>query len=154
MSRVNGHVRIAGHDHPTPSDRNPHLEGRTLTPVHFVPDNERMGEVREELRMIFGEALLNAFRHAGAARMTLSLRYGWWGLRVTLDDDGRGIAPEVLVDGRPGHLGLAAMRERATGLGARWSVTSQMGKGTTVALWLRASRAYVTDTALMRDAVG
>jgi signal transduction histidine kinase/ligand-binding sensor domain-containing protein len=111
-------------------------------------------EVREELRMIFGEALLNAFRHAGAARMTLSLRYGWWGLRVTLDDDGRGIAPEVLVDGRPGHLGLAAMRERAKGLGARWSVTSQMGKGTTVALWLRASRAYVTDTALMRDAVG
>ena len=104
-------------------------------------------EVREELRMIFGEALLNAFRHAGAARMTLCLRYGWWGLRITLSDDGRGIAPAVLADGRPGHLGLAAMRERATALGARWSIASQVDKGTTVSLRLRAGRAYAGGSA-------
>lgn len=112
-------------------------------------------EVREELRLIFGEALLNAFRHADATRMTLCLRYGWRGLRVTLSDDGRGIAPKLLADGRPGHLGLVAMRERAKAIGARLSVASRVGKGTTVALRLRASKAYAAgplETANAADA--
>ncbi len=99
-------------------------------------------EVRDELRLLFGEALLNAFRHAQAGRITMTWHFGRWRLRVALRDDGAGMPAELVANGRPGHLGLASMRERAAGLGATLKIASAIGKGTAVRLSMRASRAY------------
>ncbi len=98
-------------------------------------------EVRDELRLIFGEALLNAFRHARANRITMTWRFGWWRLRVELRDDGEGMPPSLAASGRPGHMGLASMRERARAVGARLTITSTPGQGTSVTLTMRASHA-------------
>jgi signal transduction histidine kinase len=111
-------------------------------------------EVRDELRLILGEALLNAFRHAHADRITMSWRFGGWWLRVTLRDDGTGMPPALAAQGRPGHLGLASMRERAKGLGARLRITSAPGRGTVVALVMRASKAYGNEAAPASPADG
>jgi len=49
-------------------------------------------------------------------------------LLVTITDNGVGFDP---VRGRPGHVGLASMRERAERLGGRLTVESS-GQGTTI----------------------
>ncbi|MDH6134323.1 signal transduction histidine kinase [Kitasatospora sp. MAA4] len=80
------------------------------------------------------EALHNALRHAGAARVAVTLR-GTAGrgavLRVT--DDGRGFDPEgVRREGR--HLGLVSMRDRAQTVGGSLTLTSAPGRGTVIEL--------------------
>lgn len=99
-------------------------------------------EVRDELRLIFGEALLNAFRHARANRITMTWRFGGWRLRVELRDDGAGMPVDLAATGKHGHMGLASMRERAQTLGATLRIESAPDKGTTVALTMRASKGY------------
>jgi len=99
-------------------------------------------EVRDELRLLFGEALLNAFRHARANRITMTWRFGWWRLRIELRDDGAGMPVDLAATGKHGHMGLASMRERAQSLGAALRIESAPDKGTLVALSMRASRAY------------
>ncbi|MEV0379681.1 ATP-binding protein [Nonomuraea sp. NPDC050643] len=75
---------------------------------------------------IVQEALTNARKHAGAARVTIVLARGDR-LRVTVADDGPGIAP----DARPG-VGLGSMRERAAELGGTCEVREAEGGGTMV----------------------
>jgi signal transduction histidine kinase len=55
--------------------------------------------------------------------------------RMMLDvvDDGAGIAAP-LARGRPGHLGIVGMRERAIAIGARFGVDTQAEGGTRVTL--------------------
>ena len=48
---------------------------------------------------------------------------------VVIHDDGIGFDPAL---GRPGHLGLASMRERVTRLGGRLDIASAPGAGTTI----------------------
>jgi signal transduction histidine kinase len=48
---------------------------------------------------------------------------------VVIHDDGIGFDPSL---GRPGHLGLASMRERAARLGGRLDIASAPGAGTTI----------------------
>ena len=60
--------------------------------------------VRDEVYRIAGEALRNAFRHAQAHRVEVSVRYAEQQLTVRIRDDGQGISSEVLeAKGRPGH---------------------------------------------------
>lgn len=98
--------------------------------------------VHEEIRMIFGEALLNAFRHSGASKLDLTVTFGRFWLVVELVDNGSGMSKELLERGRRGHLGLTSMRERARLSGARLSIESTVGAGTRVTLRLSARRAY------------
>jgi signal transduction histidine kinase len=77
------------------------------------------------------EALTNAMRHAGAARVELRLRDEGDGLRLRVRDDGCGFSPAVA-----SGLGLVIMRERAHGAGGRVEVASTPGAGTHVEAWL------------------
>jgi signal transduction histidine kinase/ligand-binding sensor domain-containing protein len=97
---------------------------------------------RDEIYWIGREALVNAFRHAGASRVEVEVEYRWRQLRLRVRDDGRGIDPAVLHDGREGHWGVAGMRERAERIGGRLRVWSAPGKGTEVELSVRASVAF------------
>lgn len=69
--------------------------------------------VRDEVYRIGREAIINAFRHASANSIEVSLEYRDKGFRLLVHDDGRGLDPELVRFGREGHFGLPGMRERA-----------------------------------------
>ncbi|WP_418956287.1 GAF domain-containing sensor histidine kinase [Streptomyces tritici] len=85
----------------------------------------------EALLRVAQEALHNALRHSGAARVEVALVRRGQGALLTVTDDGRGFEPgAVRKAGR--HLGLVSMRDRAGGVGGRLTVTSAPGRGTTI----------------------
>ncbi|MBI5270624.1 MAG: hypothetical protein HY856_13210 [Burkholderiales bacterium] len=99
--------------------------------------------VRDETFRIAAEALRNAFHHAEARRVEVSIHYGERQLRVRVRDDGKGIEPEVLrLGSRPGHFGLSGMRERAELAGGTLQLRSAAGTGTVVEFQAPAERAY------------
>lgn len=98
--------------------------------------------VRGEVYLIGREALRNAFRHARACRVRVELRDSWRGLLLRVEDDGIGIEPVLLRQGRPGHWGLLGMRERAALLGGRLRIVAGALGGTVVELRLSGRRAY------------
>jgi signal transduction histidine kinase/streptogramin lyase len=108
--------------------------------------------VRDEVYRIAGEALRNAFRHAGAQHIEIKIRYDEAQLRLRLRDDGIGIDPQYLGDeGRQGHYGLRGMRERAKLLRGKLTVWSERNSGTEVELIIPAARAYTPSPGLPRS---
>jgi signal transduction histidine kinase len=101
--------------------------------------------IRDEVYRIGREAVVNACRHAGAARIEIEIEYGSTELRMLVRDDGRGIDPHVVQSGRDGHWGLAGMRERAERIGARFALWSNMGAGTEVDLTVPARVAFARE---------
>ena len=100
--------------------------------------------IRDEAYRIGREALANAFRHSEANKIEIELEYSNKQLRILIRDDGVGIDPDVLQSGRDGHWGLAGMRERAEGIGARLKVWSRANAGTEVELLIPSQVAFVT----------
>ena len=98
--------------------------------------------LREEAYRIGREALVNAFRHALAKRIELELKYSSAGLLILVRDDGHGIDPETLSEGREGHWGLSGMRERADRVGARLRLWSSPGHGTEIELLVPSQIAF------------
>lgn len=90
--------------------------------------------LRDEVYRIGREAVVNAFRHAQARSIEVELEYTSKQFRFLVRDDGRGIDPEVLKQGREGHWGLPGMRERAEWIGAKFHVYSSASAGTEVEL--------------------
>ncbi len=108
-----------------PSDR-PRLE--TAFPDPW-PDVTLSLPVRRNLLLIATEALANAARHADAERVRLGFARSGSAWRLFVEDDGRGVADGVAPGG---GMGLDNMRRRAVEIGARLSVRSEPGAGTTV----------------------
>lgn len=128
----------------------PRLEARGVRfawEVKDVPPPARFGpETALQVLRIFQEAVVNAFRHAGAHVLTVRTGQerdadGAW-VFVEIADDGQGFAPDAADQaGRAGGgRGLGNMRRRAEAIGAVLAVTSGPA-GTTVRLRLRASPA-------------
>lgn len=83
---------------------------------------------------IIQEALANVRKHSGATIVHLRL-WSYEGLvSAKVTDNGRGFDPEEAITSqlRPGHIGLLGMKDRADLIGARLSVDSHPGKGTSV----------------------
>ncbi len=85
------------------------------------------------------EALSNVQRHAEASRVDVLLEEREGGLFLRVRDDGVGMDPEILRNGRPGHLGITYIRERAEMVGGWSRIESRPGAGTTVEAWLPGS---------------
>ena len=98
--------------------------------------------VRDEVYRITREALRNAFSHARARHIEAEIIYAENLFRLRIRDDGEGIAPAILEDGRAGHYGLPGMRERAAEIGAKLDIWSGIGTGTEIDLSVPASIAY------------
>ena len=98
--------------------------------------------VRDEVYRITREALRNAFSHARAHHIEAEIIYGERLFRLRIRDDGEGIAPAILEEGRPGHYGLPGMRERAAEIGAKLDIWSGVGTGTEIDLSIAGSIAY------------
>jgi signal transduction histidine kinase len=86
-------------------------------------------EAEEQLYRLTQEALNNVVKHARTVAASVVITSGPAQVTVAIRDDGIGFDPDL---GRPGHLGLASMRERVTRLGGRLDVASAPGSGTTI----------------------
>ncbi|WP_329529071.1 GAF domain-containing sensor histidine kinase [Streptomyces sp. NBC_01462] len=85
----------------------------------------------EAMLRVAQEALHNALRHSGAARVDVLLEKRGPGAVLRVTDDGDGFDPTAIrTAGR--HLGLVSMRDRSSGVGGTLTVESALGKGTTI----------------------
>jgi PAS domain S-box-containing protein len=107
------------------------LQGRLGLPIVVESDlADRLPLPAEEtLYRIAQEALHNVVKHAAAHQVRVDVRRTDRGVRLLVEDDGKGFDPGSVPDG---HLGLAGMRVRAERVGASFACTSQPGAGTTV----------------------
>lgn len=109
-------------------------EARNLHPI-----------LRDEIYKIAAEALRNAFRHSQARQIEAEIRYDTEQFRLRVRDDGKGVDPAILSSQvNEGHFGLPGMRERATLIGGKLVVWSEVDGGTEVELRVPASTAYAT----------
>jgi PAS domain S-box-containing protein len=92
-------------------------------------DLQNLGEqVNISLYRIVQESLTNIAKHAAASRVVLGLSRGDGGVRLHIEDNGRGMD----VDKPSRGLGLIGMRERIEALHGTLSISSAPGRGTAI----------------------
>jgi signal transduction histidine kinase len=89
-----------------------------------LPDPIKIGLFR-----IFQESLTNVARHSGAKNVNVSLVQKHKQLILSITDDGKGLAEGK---GESKTLGLLGMKERTSGMGGEYNISSKPGEGTTV----------------------
>ena len=105
----------------------------TDVPIEVVLEElPRFGDgVEREIIGIAQEALTNAVRHARASRITIrASTVRSIGFRLSVADDGRGIARERSTTG----FGMTSMQERAERIGASLTIVTAPRNGTEVVL--------------------
>jgi signal transduction histidine kinase len=115
------------------------IEDRSELSCEFVIDQlSELTEIDPDLTTaifrIVQEATTNVIRHANASMVTIQVRVRDGELIVEVLDDGTGMATDQ--SSKLNSMGLAGMRERARYLGGRLDVTSILGEGTRVALFI------------------
>ena len=99
-------------------------------PLDGLPD-----ELAVHLYRIVQESMTNAVRHGQARQVAVALRTDGADLRLTIRDDGRGLAPPGPGE-NGGGFGLLGMEERVLALGGTLDVRPSEDGGTTVAVRL------------------
>jgi protein-histidine pros-kinase len=96
-----------------------------------VPDQPPVvaDDVALAVYRIAQEALLNAIRHAETQQVRVVVAGAVDGLRLVVEDDGRGFEPRA--EGSRG-LGLLGMEQRAMAVGGTLAVESARGRGTRI----------------------
>jgi signal transduction histidine kinase len=97
--------------------------------------------LRDEVYRIAVEAIRNTFQHSEAQAIEAEIVYGE-SLRVSIRDDGKGIDPAIMNEGRPTHYGLSGMRERAKRIGGTLEVRSGRAAGTEIQLTIPGTVAF------------
>jgi len=114
-----------------------HVPDATLTVVgEPVPVG---AETAHALARIAQSAVANVHRHAGPARLGLTLTYLPDAVALDVFDDGRGFDVDEVASravGPEGGFGLRAMRQRVEQLGGTITVESAPGEGTVVGVQL------------------
>jgi ligand-binding sensor domain-containing protein/signal transduction histidine kinase len=87
----------------------------------------------EEIYRIGCEAIRNACMYSEAGRVDVALRYGE-DFVLCVTDNGKGISPEIVDQGRQGHFGLRGMRERAARIGGNFNLVTSPTSGTQITL--------------------
>jgi len=101
--------------------------------VHHL-DCERLGPSLENtIYRILQECLANARRHSRSERVLATLSQQDRCLRIEVQDWGIGFNPREVGDG---HFGLEGIRKRAKLFGGSATITSTLGKGTTIVVQL------------------
>jgi signal transduction histidine kinase len=115
------------------------LDARSTAPIHIevsTKDLHLSDRAALAIFRIIQEALHNAIQHADASEIAVRLTQYPDRLRLTVTDDGRGIAGNVESSRfvAQGHYGLAGMRKRAAMIGAKLEVQTAVDYGTVVIL--------------------
>jgi signal transduction histidine kinase len=90
-----------------------------------VPKDIALGLYR-----VLQEAINNAVKHAGVARVTVTLRGVGDDIELEIVDTGAGFNPNTAMRG--GGLGLISMQERLSLVNGNISIESRLGGGTTI----------------------
>lgn len=89
----------------------------------------RLGvDQRRDLFLIFKEAVSNAVRHSGCSKLEVKLSVENGSIALIISDNGSGFDSSVESEGN----GLLSMQRRAESLGAKLSIESQVGDGTSI----------------------
>jgi signal transduction histidine kinase len=117
----------------------------TIQVVFPVPPSIRLMRplAQEEAFRIGFEAIRNACKHADATRIDIELHFEPH-LLLRVKDNGKGMSPSVASEGRDGHFGLCGMRERASRIGAKFSLDTSPGRGAVVTLRVPKATAFET----------
>lgn len=91
------------------------------------------GEARDAIFHVGQEAVTNALRHGRPSTVDILVAFEPRGVRLTIEDDGRGFEPGAVGRARGPGLGLPGMAGRVAARGGTFDVRSQPGGGTTVA---------------------
>jgi two-component system sensor histidine kinase UhpB len=107
--------------------------------VTFVAQGmtERLpGPVEIALYRIVQEALTNSVRHGEATQVAIQAFRSGGELRLTIEDDGRGMDPDRAVERRlvGSGIGLASMRERVNSFRGVLDIESSPGNGTLISV--------------------
>lgn len=102
-------------------------------PLHLSP------LVATQAACIVREALTNAWKHAAADRVRLTLRDQDRAIEITVEDNGCGFRFHATDLSGHSHYGLRFMRERAQGIGGHLTIESQPGQGTRIVIHLPSS---------------
>jgi signal transduction histidine kinase len=86
-------------------------------------------KVEDNLLRIGQEALTNALKHAQASHIRVKLCFKPEQVSLSVEDNGQGFNPAVLIDN---GFGLVGLRERAEQMGGHLTVQSQPGIGTKI----------------------
>jgi signal transduction histidine kinase/ligand-binding sensor domain-containing protein len=105
--------------------------------------------VRDEVYRIGYEAIRNACVHSQAAQLQVELTYAD-DLILRVNDNGVGIDPAIVSEGRQGHFGLQGMRERASRILAKLTVETCTPSGTEIKLIVPGSIIYRSATSRQR----
>ncbi len=121
------------------------MAGRSRVPIKLTVEGDSLlpEELQVAMYRIAQEALNNVAKHADASEASVSLLCEPGRVTLRIRDDGCGFDP---ADTLPEQLGIAIMQERADSIGARMEVTSQLARGTEVAVdWQEAGRRQAHD---------
>jgi two-component system nitrate/nitrite sensor histidine kinase NarX len=103
-----------------------------------VPDTCSMApDVQVAIYRIAQEALNNVIRHAGATEVNITLQCTRKRICLQVADNGRGFNPKKI---SASHMGLGIMRERSSSIGARFTLRTRRGQGTTIRVTWSATR--------------
>jgi signal transduction histidine kinase/phage shock protein PspC (stress-responsive transcriptional regulator) len=91
------------------------------------------------------EAMVNASKHSGAARIDVYAEAGPDQVEVDIRDRGRGFDVDAIAPDRQGIRG--SIVDRMTRHGGRAEITSSPGEGTEIRLWASRSRSRVAEAA-------
>ncbi|MEX2190272.1 MAG: PAS domain S-box protein [Bacteroidota bacterium] len=96
--------------------------------------NGRFDDALEvNLYRIAQEALTNIVKHAEASTIEVQLLGNDQGVRMSIEDDGKGFFPLMpRTPSSEGGMGILSMRERAAAFGGTLTIESAPGKGTTI----------------------
>lgn len=114
-----------------------HNEGKTAVHLEVTGSERRLStEAELVLFRITQEALRNVSKYAHATEAVVRVEFNQKKIKLDISDNGCGFElPEVLGDFiGAGKLGLIGMQERARLLDANFSVKSEPGKGTVIAV--------------------
>jgi len=98
-----------------------------------LPDCAISSVHRHEFFLAFKEAITNVIRHSGATEVRLGVWLVDNRLRLSIADNGRGLAPDARNRDRNG---LVNMQSRLEKMGGRFSMASQTGRGTIVRFYM------------------
>lgn len=106
-------------------------------------DGSCTGETRptgvdQAVFLVAREALVNAVIHARATLIRTFIHCSADAVHLLIEDDGIGMSRDLVLRGRPGHLGMIGMSERAAAAGLRLSIEAAQPHGTRVLIhWSR-----------------
>lgn len=101
--------------------------------VDLPSDIQVSSQIRHNISMAVQEAVHNVIKHAGAAEVSIDIKFTNDLFVVTIHDDGSGFKPNGNFSGN----GLINIKKRLSEIGGNCVVESQLGKGTTIQLTVK-----------------